>query len=97
MFHPHRAVSYLVSYAQFLNAEWRPESNVEKDPDICPDRITLRFAAMEVVVVGSGLGRVMTLLQRAELAWVKAVESRLAVPGQPYVQSIRVTPTQSLQ
>lgn len=97
VFHPNRAVSYLVSYAHLLNAEWRPESNVVKDPEICPDRITLRFATMEIVVVGSGLARVMAWLQRAELASVKAVEPRLAVPGQPYVQSIRVTLAQPLQ
>jgi hypothetical protein len=94
---PNRSTSWVVSYAHLLFAEMGPEPEVENDPAICPERITICFLRLDVVIVGSRLSPILELLQRAELGWIEAVAPDCAVPNQPYVQSIQVTLTRRFQ
>ncbi len=47
--------SYLLPYAQFLYAERISNPALEKEPDAPPEKLLIRFAEAEVVVLGSGL------------------------------------------
>ena len=91
-FQPNPLESYVASYAHLLWAELTMEPGVEQDPAICPERILIHFAMVDVTIVGSGLKRLFEILQRAEVGSIKAVSPSLANPGQPYVQSIELTP-----
>ena len=50
-------ISYLLPYAQFLYAERISNPALEKEPDAPPEKMLIRFASADVVVLGSGLKR----------------------------------------
>ena len=50
-------ISYLLPYAQFLYAERISNPALEKEPDAPPEKMLIRFACADVVVLGSGLKR----------------------------------------
>ena len=67
-------VSYLLPYAQFLFAERESNPALEKEPDAPPEKLLIRFAQADVLILGSGLRRLETRLQQYELKFVKSAD-----------------------
>jgi hypothetical protein len=84
-------VSYLLPYAQFLYAERTPNPALEKEPDAPPQRLVIRFAKAEVVVLGSGFKPLERAIQKYELKFVKAADRRLAVTLNTHIAAVTVT------
>ena len=57
-------ISYLLPYAQFLYAEKMSNPALEKESDAPPEKMLIRFATAEVVVLGSGLKRLEQGIQK---------------------------------
>ena len=78
--------------AQFLEAML--ESNQGAEPGACPERLHIRFATADIVVVGRRLRRLAELLQRGELERVHPLAERYAglAHAGPDVRSLTVTP-----
>jgi hypothetical protein len=85
------SVSYLLPYAQFLSAERRPNPALEREPEAPPEQLLIRFARADVVVLGSGLARLETVLQKYELKFVKATDRRLAATLNTHIAAVAVT------
>ena len=83
-------ISYLLPYAQFLYAERIANPAVEKEPDAPPEKMLMRFAAGDVVVLGSGLKRVETDLQKYELKFIKSADRRLAATLNTHIAAVTV-------
>ena len=83
--------NYLLPYAQFLYAEWISNPALEKEPDAPPEKLLIRFALAEVVVLGSGLKSIERDLQKYELSFVKSADRRLAATLNTYVASVSIT------
>jgi hypothetical protein len=86
-------ISYLLPYAQFLYAERVPNPRLEKEPDAPPEKMLIRFAPAEVVVLGSGLMAIERALQKYELKFVKAADRRHAATLNTFVASVAITLT----
>ena len=86
-------ISYLLPYAQFLYAERVPNPRLEKDPDAAPEKMVIRFALADVVVLGTGLIAVERALQKYELKFVKAADRRHAATLNTFVASVAITLT----
>jgi hypothetical protein len=86
-------ISYLLPYSQFLYAERSANAALEKQPDAPPERMLIRFASGDVTILGSGLKRVETDLQRYELQFIKAVDRRLAATLETHIAAVTVTLT----
>jgi hypothetical protein len=86
-------ISYLLPYAQFLYAGRVPNPRLEKEPDAPPEKMLIRFALAEVVVLGSGLTAIERALQKYELKFVKAADRRHAATLNTFVASVAVTLT----
>jgi hypothetical protein len=89
-------VSYLLPYAQFLSAERLPNPALEKEPDAPPEKMLIRFARADVVVVGSGLKRLGQNIQKYELKFVKSADRRLAAVLNTHVTTVTVTLTKEV-
>jgi len=85
--------SYLLPYAQFLYAERVPNPRLEKEPDAPPEKMLIRFALAEVVVLGSGLTAIERALQKYELKFVKAADQRHAAALNTFLASVAITIT----
>ena len=85
--------SYLLPYAQFLYAEKMPNPALEKEPDAPPEKILIRFATAEVVVLGSGLKRLEHGIQKSELKFVKSADRRLAATLSTHIAAVTLTLT----
>ena len=83
--------SYLLPYAQFLYAERVPNPRLEKEPDAPPEKMLIRFALADVVVLGSGLIAIERALQKYELKFVKAADQRHAATLNTFVASVAIT------
>ena len=83
--------SYLLPYAQFLSTERLPNSALEKEPDAPPERMLIRFASADVVVLGSGLKRLEQAIQKFELKFVKSADRRLAATLNTHIATVTVT------
>ena len=70
-------ISYLLPYAQFLYAERTANPALEKEPEASPEKMSIHFGCAEVVVLGSGLKRLESWLQKNELSFVMSADSRL--------------------
>lgn len=84
---------YLFSAAQFLDAELQANTGVEADEQAPPDRLHVRYASGEMVILGRGLRVVARWLQRGELESLKPLGKRYAglrLP-EPFISSIIVT------
>jgi hypothetical protein len=81
---------YLLPYAQFLYAERTANPDVEKDADAPPEKILIRFAMAEVLVLGTGLAWIETRLQKYELKWMQAADRRLAAEFRTHLAVISV-------
>ncbi len=86
-------ISYLLPYAQFLYAERVPNPRLEKEPDAPPEKMLIRFALADVVVLGTGLIAVERALQKYELKFVKAADRRHAATLNTFVASVAITLT----
>ena len=86
-------ISYLLPYAQFLFAERISNPALEKEPDAPPEKMLIRFALADVVVLGSGLKAIERGLQKYELKFVKAADRRRAATLNTFVASVAITLT----
>ena len=84
-------ISYLLTYAQFLYAEKISNPALEKEPDAPPEKMRIRFACGDVVVLGSGLQRLEAEIQKYELKFVKAADRRYAATFKTHVAAVTVT------
>jgi hypothetical protein len=86
-------ISYLLPYAQFLFAERISNPALEKEPEAPPEKMLIRFALADVVVLGSGLKAIERGLQKCELKFVKAADRRHAAMLNTFVASVAITLT----
>ena len=86
-------ISYLLPYAQFLYAEKISNPALEKEPDAPPEKMLIRFASANVIVLGSGLKRLETEIQKYELKFVKSADRRLAATLNTHIAAVTVTLT----
>jgi hypothetical protein len=77
--------SYLLPYAQFLYAERTVNPALEHEPDAPPQKMLIRFALAEVVLLGSGLKSVEHDLQKYELKFVKSADRRFAAMANTHI------------
>ena len=89
-------ISYLLPYAQFLSAERLSNPALEKEPDAPPEKMLIRFARADVVVLGSGLKRLGQNIQKYELRFVKSADSRLAAVLNTHVTTVTVILTKEV-
>jgi len=82
--------SYLLPYAQFLSAERFTNPALEQEPDASPEKMLIRFASANVVVLGSGLKRLEAEVQKYELKFVKSVGRRLAAALNSHVAAVTI-------
>ncbi|HEV2327893.1 MAG TPA: hypothetical protein VGY56_03785 [Verrucomicrobiae bacterium] len=88
--------SYLLPYAQFLYAERDSNSALEKEPDAPPEKMLIRFACADVVVLGSGLKTLERAIQKFELKFVKSADRRLAATLNTHIATLTVTLTKEI-
>jgi hypothetical protein len=86
-------VSYLLPYAQFMYAEKDSNPALEKEPDALPEKMLIRFACADVVVLGSGLKKLEQEIQKYELKFVKSADRRLAATLNTHIAVVTVTLT----
>ena len=89
-------ISYLLPYAQFLYAERAPNPALEKEPDAPPEKMLIRFARADVVVLGSGLKRLETEIQKYELKFVKSADRRLVATLNTHIVAVTITFTKEV-
>ena len=84
---------YFFSAAQFVEAEFAANAAIEKSENAPPERLHIRSATGEVVVLGQGLRRLAQLIQRGELENIRPVRQRYAGlrPSGVMISSIVVT------
>ena len=84
---------YFFSAAQFVEAEFAANAAIEKSENAPPERLHIRYATGEVVVLGQGLRRLAQLIQRGELENIRPVRQRYAGlrPSGVMISSIVVT------
>lgn len=85
--------SYLLPYAQFMYAEKDSNPALEKEPDAPPEKMLIRFACADVVVLGSGLKTLERIIQKYELKFVKSADRRFAATLKTHVAAVTVTLT----
>ena len=85
--------SYVLPYAHFLYAERRPNPALEQEPDAPPEKLLIRFASANVVVLGSGLKRLEGEIQKYELKFVKSAGRRLAAILNTHIAAVTLTYT----
>lgn len=83
--------SYYLPYAQFLFAELTPNPALEHKPDAPPEKMLIRFAKAEVVILGSGFKALERALQKYELKFVKSADRRYAAALKTHVAFVTVT------
>ena len=66
---------------------------MEKEPDAPPEKMLIRFATAEVVVLGSGLKRLEQGIQKYELKFVKSADRRLAATLNTHIAAVTLTLT----
>jgi hypothetical protein len=84
-------ISYLLPYAQFLYAERMANPALEKGPEASPEKMSIHFGCAEVVVLGSGLKRLESWLQKNELSFVMSADRRLGVVYDTLITAVTVT------
>lgn len=83
--------SYQLPYAQFLYAEMMPNSALEKDADVPPEKLLICFVAAEVTVHGSGLKSLERAIQKYELKFVKSADRRYTATLKTHIASVKIT------
>jgi hypothetical protein len=85
--------SYLLPYAQFLSAERFSNPALEHEPDAPPEKLLIRFASANVVLLGSGLKRLEGEIQKYQLKFVKSAGRRLAATLNTHIATVTLTLT----
>jgi hypothetical protein len=85
--------SHLLPYAQFLSTERFPNPALAQKADAPPEKMLIRFAQAEVVVLGSGLYAVERDLQEYELKFVKSADRRFAATLKTHIAAVTITLT----
>src|SRR6266516_505829 len=67
---------YFFGTTQFIEAELAANAAVEKSERAPPERLHLRYATGEAVILGRGLGRLAQLLQRDELENIQPLDQQ---------------------
>jgi hypothetical protein len=83
--------NYLLPYAQFLYAERISNPALEQEPDAPPEKLLIRFAMAEVMVLGSGLKSVECDLQKYELKFVKSADRRFTAMANTHIAAVAIT------
>ena len=83
--------NYLLPYAQLLSADRFSNPALEHEPDAPPEKMLIRFAQAEVVVLGSGLDAVERDLQQYELKFVKSAPRRFAGLLNTHIANVTIT------
>ena len=86
-------ISYVLPYAQFMYAERNSNPALESDADAPPEKMVIRFAQAEVMVLGSGLKKLELEIQKYELKFVKSADRRLAASLKTHVAAVTLTLT----
>jgi hypothetical protein len=84
---------YFFGTTQFIEAELAANDAVEKSENAPTERLDLRYATAEMVILGQGLRRLVQLIQRGELENIRPLDRRYAglrYTG-PIISSIIVT------
>ncbi|HZT21320.1 MAG TPA: hypothetical protein VFB55_00265 [Verrucomicrobiae bacterium] len=89
-------ISYLLPYAHFLCAEKVSNPVLEKEPDAPPEKMRIRFARADIVILGTGLKRLETAIQKFELKLVKSADRRLAATLSTHIAAVTVTLTEEV-
>jgi hypothetical protein len=82
--------SYLLPYAQFLSAERFSNPALEQEPDAPPEKMLIRFAQAEVVVLGSGLKTIEGGIQKYRLQFVNSADRRLAATLNTHIAAVTI-------
>jgi len=84
---------YFFGTAQFLDAELAANPAIQQNADAPPERVHVRYATGEVVILGCRLRKLADLIQRGELKNLKPAMKRYASLRQsgPMISSIVVT------
>jgi hypothetical protein len=84
---------YFFGAGQFLDAHLAAAVAIEKGDNAPPERLHIRYATGEIVILGQALRRVAQMIQRGELESLKAVGQRYAGlrEGGPMISSITVS------
>ncbi|HKS36079.1 MAG TPA: hypothetical protein VJW76_02745, partial [Verrucomicrobiae bacterium] len=84
---------YFFGTAQFLDAELAANPAIEQKADAPPERLHIRYATGEAVILGCRLRKLAELIQRGELKILRPAMKRYASLGQsgPRISSIAVT------
>ncbi len=82
--------SYHLPYAQFLYAEMIPNPALEQEPDAPPEKLLIRFASANVVLLGSGLKRLEAEVQKYELKFVKSAGRRYATTLNAHIATVTI-------
>jgi hypothetical protein len=83
--------NYLLAYAQFLYVDSFANPALEQDPEAPPEKMLIRFALADVVVLGSGLRTLEQALQKYELNHVRSADRRFAAPLKLHVETVTLT------
>jgi hypothetical protein len=83
--------NYLLPYEQLLSAERFSNPALEQEPDAPPEKMLIRFAQAEVVVLGSGLNAVERDFQRYELNFIMAAPRRFAGLLHSHIAAVTIT------
>ena len=83
--------SYQLPYAQFLYAELTPNPALEHKPDEPPEKMLIRFAKAEVVMLGNGFKSLERALQKYELKFVKSADRRYAATLKTHIAAVTVS------
>jgi hypothetical protein len=85
---------YFFSTAQFLDAQIECNPGIQGDQKRPPERLLVRYATGEIVILGRGLHRLAHPLQRGELESLKPLAARytgMRPQGGTIISSINVT------
>jgi hypothetical protein len=86
-------VSYLFGVGQFLDAKLDNNFQIENDPQAPPERLHIRYATGEVVVLGWGLHKVADWIGSGRLKSIKPLGSRHAALQETWVSVSSITVT----
>jgi hypothetical protein len=74
-----------------LSAERFSNPALEQEPDAPPEKMLIRFAQAEVVVLGCGLDAVESYLQRYELNFIKSAPRRFVGLLNTHISAVTIT------
>jgi hypothetical protein len=80
--------------SQLIDYALEPNPSAGEDKTVPPQKLTLVFSTVDVVILGWRLGRLADLLRENDLATVHVLPKRYGDldPGKPFVASITITP-----